>query len=137
MGITMSCMDPRATWHGSLVRPSLPFPLDADLAIGFEERDCNQIGNWRRDKNGQPLSEAPPRRGQEAEKRAQLRVCTRLVRIVAAAIRHYGDWKKLPSTGSESWYALFPEGDIQRVEAGINAELDASPVDTTDTHVAP
>ena len=67
----------------------------------------------------------PPRRGQEAEKRAQLRVCTRLVRIVAAAIRHYGDWKKLPSTGSESWYALFPEGDIQRVEDGISAELAA------------
>ena len=44
---------------------------------------------------------------------------------------------KLPNTGKESWYALFPEGDIQRVEAGINAELDASPVDTTDTHVAP
>ena len=69
--------------------------------------------------------------------RAQLRVRTRLVRIVAAAIRHYGDWSQLPSKGSESWYALFPEGDIQRVEAGINAELDASPVDTTDTHVAP
>ena len=70
MGITMHAM------HGSPsdlarfigLRASLPFPLDADLAIGFEERDCNQIGNWRRDKNGQPLSEAPPRRGQEAEK---------------------------------------------------------------------
>ena len=54
---------------------------------------------------------------------------------MAAAIR-----KKLPSTGSESWYALFPEGDIQRVEDGIGAELagdsDAPPVETTDTHVA-
>ena len=72
--------------------------------------------------------------------RAQLRVRTRLVRIVAAAIRHYGDWKKLPNTGSDSWYALFPEGDIQRVEDGISAELagdsDAPPVETTDTHVA-
>ena len=69
--------------------------------------------------------------------REQLRVRSRLVRIMAAAIRNYGDWTKLPNTGRESWYALFPEGDIQRVEAGINAELDASPVDTTDTHVAP
>ena len=69
--------------------------------------------------------------------RAQLRVRTRLVRIVAAAIRHYGDWRNLPNTGSESWYALFPEGDIQRVEQGINDEAvgegDAQPSETADT----
>ena len=67
-------------------------------------------------------SEGAGRMGSEA---AQLRVRTRLVRIVAAAIRHYGDWKNLPSTGRESWYALFPQGDIQRVENAIAAEYAA------------
>ena len=146
--------------------PNLPFTLDPDLAVGFDEADADRIGNWRRDKNGQPAIDGPPRRGQEPAvpagapdrsdrmnfrysegsgrmggHREQLRVRTRLVRIVAAAIRHYGDWTKLPSKGKESWYALFPEGDLQRVEAGINAELagegEASPVETPDTHMAP
>ena len=127
--------------------PVLLFPLDAELALGFSERDCNQIGNWRRDKNGQPSSEAPPRRGQEpavpagapdtsdsmqvrystgfgrmGDEAAQLRVRSRLVRIVAAAIRHMGDWRRLPKGGRESWYALFPDGDLQRVQEGINEE---------------
>jgi hypothetical protein len=127
--------------------PSLPFPLDEELALGFTERDCNQIGNWRRDKNGQPSSEAPPRRGQEpavpagapdasdgmqiryssgfgrmGNDAAQLRVRSRLVRTVAAAIRHRGDWKQLPAGGCDSWYALFPAGDIQRVQEGIDEE---------------
>ena len=167
MGVTIHAL------HGSpgdLTRfigpyPNLPFTLDPDLAMGFEEDDCRQAGNWRRDKNGQPLAEAPPRRGQEpaipagapdksdsmnfrypegfgrmGSERAQLRVRTRLVRIVAAAIRHYGDWRELPSTGKESWFALLPEGDIQRVTDGINAEPscdnDTAAGGSTDTHVA-
>ena len=142
--------------------PRLTFRLGPDLEMGFDEADSRQIGNWRRDKNGQPLSDAPPRRGQEPAvpagapdtsdamefrysegvgrmggERAQLRVRTRLVRIVAAALRHYGDWRNLPNTGSESWYALFPEGDIRRVEQGISDEVagesDAQPSETADT----
>ena len=75
--------------------------------------------------------------GRMGGERAQLRVRTRLVRIVAAAIRHYGDWRNLPNTGSASWYALFPEGDIQRVERGISEEVagdsEAQPAETADT----
>ena len=71
-------------------------------------------------------SDDPDKRRQELAlpvlQAAQLRVRSRLVRIVAAAIRHMGDWKRLPKGGRESWYALFPDGDLQRVQEGINEE---------------
>jgi len=115
--------------------PRLPFTPSPDLAQGFNATELGELGRWertpqekadarqaaailaggggRRTEASDPAAAMSLRyssgQGRSGCHDAQLRVRTRMVRLVRAAISHYGHgWENLPISGLESWRALFP-----------------------------
>jgi len=117
--------------------PSLAFSVPASVALGFADSDVNELGRWERSAAEKAAARAAAARGAGHERNAappppasamslryssgagrlgcheaQMRVRTRMLALVRAALLHYGrEWSSLPH-GLASWRALFPASPL-------------------------
>ena len=67
--------------------------------------------------------------GRLGDVRAQLDTRDRMAATLEMAVRSYkgGEWRLLPDDAHGSWHALFPAGDLGRVEQGYGTSDDDPP----------